>query len=127
MVIERQYIWAVESWNAKSFFPECIVVVSYDKWTNEGINAHELLPAQQLFRVHWTHIKGEPTTPFPSLSTNLSLGEVERHGDLVSPESGEIVGVVELPLQVLQLLAGERGALLPRSLLQLLLLSVSAA
>ena len=57
----------------------------------------------------------------------LSIGDVQCHGDLVSPESGEVVGVVELLLQVLQLLARERGALLARTLLQLLILGVSSA
>ena len=46
--------------------------------------------------------------------TDLSFGEVERDGDLVSPQSGQVVVVVELVLELPDLLLGERRPLLAR-------------
>lgn len=44
----------------------------------------------------------------------LSLGEVERDGNLVAAESSEVVGVLELGLQLPNLVLREGCALLPR-------------
>lgn len=46
------------------------------------------------------------------LGTHLPLGEVQVHGDLVSPEPGQIVMVSKLSLQLPQLLLGEGCPLL---------------
>jgi hypothetical protein len=43
--------------------------------------------------------------------TDLSLREVQRHGDLVPPQPREVVGVAELCLQLADLQLGEGGAL----------------
>ena len=44
--------------------------------------------------------------------TNLSFGEVERDGDLVSSQPGQVVVVVELVLELPDLLLGESCPLL---------------
>lgn len=44
----------------------------------------------------------------------LSLGEVQVHSDLVSPEPCQVIVVGEFCLQLPQLLLGERCPLLPR-------------
>lgn len=45
--------------------------------------------------------------------TYLSFGEVQVDGDLVAPQSGQVVVVGELGLQLSDLLLGEGRALLP--------------
>lgn len=43
---------------------------------------------------------------------HLSLGQLQRHGDLVAPQPRQVLGVLELRLEVGDLRARERGALL---------------